>query len=189
VLESPERRRTQDPGALFRRIGLRRGQTLVEVGAGTGYFSVPAARTVGPTGKVYAVDLSEDLVRLLRERRTRERLPQLQPVVSTVTAIPLPSGIADAVLLANVLHDLPAPTVAEAARLLRPRGRFVNVDWRRIRSPGGPPSSVRLAPAKAERVLARYGLRVVDRWRFGPWHYGLTLTRAPRSVKRGSSVP
>ena len=175
ALDAPDRVRTQDPAIVWRHARLRPGMTVVEVGAGTGYFALPAARLVGEGGRVYAVDLSEDLVELVRERAAAERLPQLRAVQSSVDRIPLPARIADIVLLANVLHDIPAPTLAEAVRLLRPGGRLVNVDWKPSPTPHGPPASIRIAPAAASRLLGRHGLRTVERWTLGPWHYGLTL--------------
>jgi SAM-dependent methyltransferase len=188
ALEAPERRQSQDPDALWTRVGLAPGATVVDVGAGTGFFAVPAARRVGPEGHVYAVDLSGELVELLRERRDRESLPQLQPLKNTLSSIPLPSEVADVVLLANVLHDIPASTVSEAVRLLRPRGRFVNVDWKKsAATPGGPPLGIRLTPEEAERRLEGHGLRAFERWEFGPWHYGLVLRRSSSNRKRGET--
>ncbi|EQD44223.1 Methyltransferase type 11 domain protein, partial [mine drainage metagenome] len=92
ALDSPDRIRTQDPAVVWRHARLRAGMTVVEVGAGTGYFALPAARTVGPNGHVYAVDLSEDLVDLVRERAQAEHLVQLQAVHSTVDRIPPAHG-------------------------------------------------------------------------------------------------
>ncbi len=178
IFEAPDRRSTQDPAKLWTRVGLRPGQTVVDLGAGTGYFAAEAARRVGPEGRVYAVDLSTDMLDLLRERRDREAMPQLYPVQSTVDSIPLESGLADVVLLANVLHDVPPATVSEAVRLLKPDGRLVNVDWKKTDTPGGPPLPIRLSPAEATRRLKRAGLETVESWEFGPWHYGILLRRA-----------
>ncbi len=176
-LESPERRKTEDPDALWDRAGLRPGETVVEVGAGSGYFAVPAALRVGRDGRVNAVDVSLDLVQYVRERAASEALPQLVGVQSTETSIPLESGIADVVLLANVLHDIPDSTLAEAVRLLKQSGRFVNVDWRKAETPFGPPYEIRLTPEQAASRIQRQGLRRRAVWEFGPWHYGLTFAR------------
>lgn len=177
VLEARDRNQFEDPEALWNRIGLSAGATVVDLGAGTGFFAVVAARRVGPTGRVYVVELSKDLVELLRERRDRESLPQLEPVLSTRASIPLASGIADVLLLANVLHDIPTSTLSEGVRLLRPRGLLVNIDWKKETTPRGPPLEIRLSPEEAQRRLAEQGLHAVEQWEFGPWHYGLVLRR------------
>ena len=167
---------------------LTTGETVVDLGAGTGFFALVAARRVGAVGRVYAVDTSEELVGLLRERRTQEGLPQLVPVLSTPGTIPLRSNIADALLLANVLHDVPSSTVAEAVRLLRPGGRVINVDWKKEDTPGGPPFELRLRPEDAAARFAEHGLELDGVWELGPWHYGLTLhrpeTKSTRSTTR-----
>lgn len=182
ALESPTRRESQDPEALWDHLHLAPGSTVADVGAGTGFFALPAARRVGAEGKVYAIDLSTELVGLIGERARAQDLPQLVEVQSTLERIPLPSAIADVVLLANVLHDIPNSTLAEAVRLLKPEGRFVNLDWKKEETPGGPPVGVRLSPEDASERLADAGLEVVESWEFGPFHYALLLRR--RSTSR-----
>jgi ubiquinone/menaquinone biosynthesis C-methylase UbiE len=181
MLESPARRASQDPEEVWKRVGLRPGDVVADVGAGTGFFAFPAAARVGRSGHVYAIDLSSDLVDLLRTRRDEESLPQLHPIRNTVSSIPLPSAVADVVLLANVLHDFPPSTITEAVRLLKPEGRLVNIDWKKQSTPSGPPLSIRLSPDQAAGLLGKRGFQEVDRWEFGPWHYGLILRRSPRN--------
>lgn len=169
VLEGPERRGSENPRTLWTRVGLRAGMTLVDVGAGTGYYSLPACERVGPTGRVYAVDVSGPLVQLLRERAVGR--PNLTVVRSRPSRIPLANGIADRVLLANLLHGVPPQTVAEAVRITRPGGRLVDVDWRKEPTEWGPPVAHRLSAAEAGGVLEGYGLTVVHASPFGPAHY------------------
>ena len=178
ALESPDRSASQDPERLWDAISLRPGETVVDVGAGTGFFAFPAARRVGTAGRVYAVDLSAELADLLAERARTRGVSQLTAVHSAPDRIPLPDRVADVVLLANVLHDIPTRTLQEAVRLLRPDGRFVNIDWKKDDTPGGPPIEVRLNEEEARDRLARAGLAETRRWEFGPYHYGLLLRRA-----------
>ena len=176
-LDNPERRRHQDPEAFWRKVGLSPGTAVAEIGAGTGFFALPAAQAVGPAGKVYAVDISDELVELLKERQAERGMTNLFPVLSTAERIPLADGLADVVLLANVLHDIPPSTASEAVRLLKKGGRLINVDWKKTETPGGPPVSVRFTEAEATRRLEAMGLRHEKAWEFGPHHYVLEFRK------------
>ena len=178
ALEGPERRRVLDPERVWDRVGLPVGAVVVDVGAGTGYFALPAARRVGPAGRVYATDISADMVELLRERAAAAKLPQLRPVLNSADCLPLRTGSADLVLLATVLHDISRATMAEAARLLRPEGRLVNLDWSTAPSPFGPPPAIRLAPLEAARLLSELDLRLVETFDPGPYHYAQIFRRS-----------
>lgn len=176
-LDSPERRSSQDPVRLWRRVGLRAGDTVVDVGAGTGFFSFPAAAQVGPGGRVYAVDVSEELVDLVRERAAERHVANVTSVLSTRTRIPIEDSVADVTILANILHGIPPKTVDEAIRLLRPGGRLVNVDWKKEASPDGPPVGHRLSADEATSALTAHGLRPLDSFDLGPHHYVLVFER------------
>lgn len=181
TLEAVDRVGVLDPVSFWDRAGLRPGASVVDAGSGTGYFAVPAARKVGIEGHVYAVDISRELVDYIAGRSRDGHLPQLAAVESTVDTIPLPSGIADVVLLATVLHDISSATVAEAVRLLRPSGRLIDLDWRKVDQPEGPPLEIRLSPSEATALLAHHGLRGVDSWEPGPLHYALVFSKtAPK---------
>ncbi len=171
VLDAPERRQTQDPFALWRRAGLFAGAVVVDVGAGSGYFAFPAAELVGRGGRVYAVDVSAELVDLLRERSRQRDAANVLPLRSTPDHIPLGDRLADFVLLANVLHGVPPSTLVEVRRILKPDGRLVNVDWKKEPTPGGPPAEARLTPQEAEAALVRHGFAALDGWDLGPYHY------------------
>jgi len=145
VLDAPERRVHQDPVRLWRRVGLKTGDIVVDVGAGSGFYAFPAAAAVGANGHVYAVDTSKELVELIRERAQARQVPNVEPVLSSPARIPIEDATADIALLANVLHGLPPKTLDEAIRLLRPGGRLVDVDWKKKPTPDGPPVEHRLA--------------------------------------------
>lgn len=183
VLDSPERRTSQDPRLLWTRVGLTEGAVVVDVGAGSGFYSFPAAARTGPSGRVYAVDISEELVELVREKVETQHVHNLEPLLSTATHIPLEDAVADVALLANVLHGIPPETVAEAIRVLRPGGRLVNVDWKKEPSEDGPPVEHRLAESEASAALSAHGLVPVDSFELGSTHYVLVFER-PRLGRR-----
>jgi len=189
LLDDPARLDRENPATLWELAGLAPGMTVVDVGAGTGHFAFPASELVGAAGRVYAVDLSAELVALVRERARSRGRRNLLAVRSTPGRVPLPDEVADRVLLANVLHGIPPSTVREAVRLLRPGGQLLDVDWKKRASPAGPPVAHRLAPAEARRALEAHGLGIVRTTELGPYHYLLVAEKpepvpAPRTPRR-----
>ncbi|EQD29640.1 arsenic methyltransferase, partial [mine drainage metagenome] len=115
---------------------------------------------MGPTGRVWALDISRDLVDWINRRAKTLGLGQLTAQRSTPRRLPRPAGSANYVLVANLLHgilDGDSPMLREIARLLRPGGQFINVDWVRRRTEGGPPPSIRLSPTAARRAVVPFG--------------------------------
>lgn len=178
VLDDPDRKRWQDPEGIFNAFDVRPGSVIADVGCGTGFFSIPAASRVRPSGKVYAIDLQEEMLWTLQERLVGQGIDNVLPVLSTEEAIPLPSGCVDVVLLMNALHELVGEaTLQESKRILRPGGFMVVIDWKREPMDMGPPLEHRLSEEEAARRLRALGLEVEQAWS-GPYHYGLKATKA-----------
>jgi ubiquinone/menaquinone biosynthesis C-methylase UbiE len=176
-LEPPRRLRSREAERLWSAIDLRSNEVVVDVGAGTGYFALPAAERAGPRGAVIAVDVSPELIALLRERGIARHLRRLRVVQSTPWRIPIRAALADVVLLANLLHGVPDATISESARLLRPGGRLVVVDWVKRRTPHGPPVRRRLSRTGVLRRLMAHGLTPVALGELGRDHYLIVGTR------------
>jgi ubiquinone/menaquinone biosynthesis C-methylase UbiE len=189
LLDDPGRLESENPHALWEMAGLAPGMTVVEVGAGTGFYAFPASDRVGPAGRVYAVDLSPELVALVRERARARHRENLSAVRSQPKRVPLPDGVADRVLLANVLHGISPTTVREAVRLVRPGGQLVDVDWVKRATPTGPPVSHRLSANEARRALERYGLRALGTHDHGPYHYVVVLEKPAAPPSRAPPRP
>jgi ubiquinone/menaquinone biosynthesis C-methylase UbiE len=106
-------------------FGIGSGQTVVEIGPGTGFYSVEAARRVGSGGRLLCLDLQEPMLGRTRARVAAARL-RAHVVQADALALPLRSGSADHVFLVTVLGELPdRPTaLAEIRRVLRPGGHL-----------------------------------------------------------------
>ena len=171
------------PETLWREVGLAAGQTVVHLGCGAGFYLVPAARLVGADGKVIGIDLMADL---LEEAEGRARREGVDEVVQTIRAnLENPEGStleadsADWVLVANILHQSsPTAILTEAARLVKPAGQVLVLDWDTAASPLGPPAEVRVPESAAREQAEAAGLALVKAWRPSPYHYGLLLTPA-----------
>ena len=131
---------------------------VADIGSGTGFFAVPAVGMVGPKGRVYAIDLSAQMLEDLREKLERAGAGNLETLRSEEDRIPLPDASVDFAFLACVLHELDGPgTLLEVRRILKPGGRLGIVDWKKEESVFGPPKAHRLDEDEARAVLSDAG--------------------------------
>lgn len=180
-LESDERRALLPPEQILSEIGLETGHTIVDVGAGTGYFAIPAADRVGPHGIVYAVDVAAPMLDLITRRIAGKELP-IELVHSQETDIPLPEGIADHVFTSTVLHEVdPKRRIAfvqELVRLLKPGGRLSILDWAPVEERTmGPPSHIRLSKDEVKGLLRGAKVAITSSEFFGSDFYIVQGTR------------
>jgi len=152
---------------------------VADIGAGTGFFSLPFARALAPNGHLYAVDFQAEMLALLTAKLQSESLP-IETVLGSAEQTTLPAASCDLAFYANLWHELdePAAVLAEAARLLRPGGRLAILDWRAdLAGPPGPPIHHRVAQAQVEAALAP-AWRLLDAVPFAATHYLLLATPA-----------
>jgi len=169
-----ERRLWQDADAILSQIGLLPGSTLVDIGSGDGYFSIPAARIVGDTGRVYSLDRSPENLSGLEEAIRENGLSNIHTTVGDAETILPCEGCADFVLMANVLHDFENPVAAlkNARKMLKPGGRLADLDWKKEeRQMHGPPLFKRFDQQKAAGLMEEVGFNVMSSTLVGPFHY------------------
>jgi len=114
---------------IFKAMGISVGSRVADIGAGSGFFTVRLARTVGPRGRVVAVDVNPDTVRQLQERIAREQLQNVEVHTGTHADPRLPGSL-DAVLIVNAYHEMTEhQTVLDNIRqALKLEGRLVIVE-------------------------------------------------------------
>jgi ubiquinone/menaquinone biosynthesis C-methylase UbiE len=163
-------------------LGLIPGMVIADIGAGTGYFSIPFARRIGPLGRVFAVDMQPEMLQLLDAKleATAER-GGIELVEGTASETHLPDSSCDLAFLANIWHELDdrEPVLAEAARILRAGGRIAILDWRLdVSGPPGPPAEHRVSRAEVESLLAQCRWTVEHSSTFGSYNY-IVVARTP----------
>ncbi len=173
-LDSDERRSYLDPVRILTAFRLARGMRVADVGTGTGFFAIPAARLVGPSGRVYAVDLVPEMLEDLQAKLAREPVGNLEALRSTEDRIPLADASVDFAFLACVLHELDGPgTLRECRRILARDGRLGIVDWKKEDMEFGPPKAHRLGEEEARAILRDAGFHPVRTFEGGRFHYGI----------------
>lgn len=175
-----ERRAALPPEEALRAAGVRPGQTVVDLGCGPGFFTIPAAAIVGDTGKVYGVDIEPQLVELCRRRAAEAGARQVEVVLAGESHVPLHDALADRVFIAFVLHeaDDQSAFLGEARRLLKPGGEIAIVEWRKQDGSPGPPKEHRVSGEEIAALAGSGGLRVVEERNLNAHHYLLRLASA-----------
>ena len=171
-LENEERRKLLPPDVLLQKFGLKQGMTFVDIGAGTGYFSREAMNIVGKEGKVFAADMSTDMIEFLRGRGVP---PEVSVLQSEEYHIPLEDSAADLTWIAFVTHETPEVRrfVDEAVRLTRNGGKVVILEWKKQSEERGPAMNERLDKEDLKKELG--GLRVASEGSLNPSHYYLEI--------------
>ncbi len=161
-LVSEDRQQMLPAEQILTAAGLAPGQVMVDLGAGPGFFTLPAARIVGPKGRVYAADIQPQLLEMCRQRAAEAGITGIETVHSQESHVPLPDALADRVFIAFVLHesDDPVAFLREARRLLRPGGEVAIVDWHKTEGTPGPPLEHRVGEDDIAALAAQAGLRV-----------------------------
>jgi len=170
-LLDPKRDEWQKPDEVVKALGLSAGQVVCDVGAGPGYFTLRLAAAVGPSGRVFAVDVEAPLLVALRERLGEVR--QVTPVLAVADDPLLPQGACDLVLVVDTFHHFP-DGVAYLWRLassLKPGGRIVNIDFHKRETPVGPPVARRVAREDFLAAAASSGLGLMVEHDFLPYQY------------------
>ncbi len=191
-LLSPERSQWQNPDTILDNIGLTTLMSFADIGAGPGFFALPAARKVGLEGKVFALDIEPTMLIRLVERATTEGITNLEALVSLEDRLPLDDETVDIALLATVLHECwdHVGFLHEIARVLRPKGALAVIEWRKDSLEKGPPPEERMAREYVESVLWAAGYQSIEPFEVGPYHYGIRVRKGSTmlQVDAGTSI-
>jgi len=177
ALEDPARDAYQKPDEVVAALGLRPGEVVADVGAGSGYFTLRLARAVSERGRVFAVDVSPEMIRHLNRRLRDEGVPNVVPVLSDPDDPLLPDASVDRFVIVNTWHHIEDQTqyLRLMKRMLRPGGQVVHIDFEKRDLPVGPPVSEKIAREDLVRQMADAGWRLERQHDFLPYQYFLVF--------------
>jgi ubiquinone/menaquinone biosynthesis C-methylase UbiE len=161
-LNNPERLKEIPPQFIWGKLDLHDCRTIVDYGAGTGFFS-KAFLEIMEQGTVYAADISEIMVKWMKENVSGTN-PEIFPIVMKDSSIPLEDSIADLVLMINLHHELdnPLKSLKEACRLLKAGGKICIVDWKKEEMSFGPPLEIRRSIDEISGELNLAGFTAIE---------------------------
>jgi precorrin-6B methylase 2 len=131
-LERPERETEEQPQFVIDALGIKPGQTIADLGAGSGYYSFRIAPLVGPTGKVMAIDIEPAMLEVIAQRATREHVANIRPVLGSARDPNLAPHSVDLLFMVDVYHELEYPyeVMTKVRAALKPGGRVALVEYR-----------------------------------------------------------
>ena len=165
--DDPARDAWQLPDQVMARLNLKRGRTVADIGAGTGYFTVRLAKSKA-SPKVYASDIEPSMVTYLRERAAKESLDNVIVVQASPDGPNLPEPV-DLILTVNTYHHI-GDREAYFRRLatsIRPGGQVAIIDFKPD-SPIGPPKEFRFPPEQFRSEMGKAGYKLTARHHFLP---------------------
>ena len=180
ALEDPKRDAYQKPHEVIHALNLKSGEVIADIGAGSGYFTFHLARHVGDKGKVYAVDVSPEMI-LHINRRIRELKANN---VVTVLADPddplLPDRSVNRFFFSDSWHHIENQSkyLSLMKRMLKPGGAVVMIDFHKKELPVGPPMNMKIAREDLIKQLDSNGYRLTKEHSFLTYQYFLVF--APR---------
>ena len=178
-LDRPEREDEERPAAVIDALGLRGGEVVADLGAGSGYFTFRIAPKVGTRGKVLAVEIQDEMLDAIRRRATELKVTNVEEVKASETDPKLPANGVDLVLMVDVYHELAYPfeVMTEVRKALRPGGRVVFVEYRK-EDPRVPIKEVhKMFVEQLEKEMKVVGLRHLRTEETLPWQHIVIFER------------
>ena len=160
-LESPERRKEFSPEQLLNMIPLKETDNILDFGAGTGYFSIPAAKRI--LGNVYALDIDAEMLEIINEKAQKQQLTNIVPVQGSMEALPLPDGSIDMIIASLVLHEIQplAPLLQQMKNSLKKEGYLICLE---LEPKGSSEKAPRMTLEEMEREMKEAGFQVKEKF-------------------------
>lgn len=181
-----EREREENSSKLLRILGVKRGQSVCDLGCGNGFHSLSLARMVGPRGRVLAVDIQREMLLLLEKRAEQAGLENIETILGSPVDPRLPAESLDMVLLVDVYHEFSHPEhmLQAIRRSLKPDGKMVLVEFR------GEDPDVPILPLhkmtkeQIRREIIPNGFRLVRQYDKLPWQHVMFFEPVAQSASK-----
>lgn len=182
MLEDPKRDSYQKPHEVLAALDLKDGETVADIGSGSGYFTLRFAAHVGDKGRVYAVDIDPEMVRHLNRRLRDGGVRNVQTVLAAANDPLLPDASVDRFVVVDTWHhiDKRADYLALMKKMLKPGGQLVMIDFQKRDLPLGPPLAMKISRDDLVKELAAGGFRLAKEHTFLPYQYFLVFEPVTR---------
>jgi len=182
-LDSEERRKLIPPEKILDLMNINFGETFLDVGAGTGYFALIAAKYVGTNGRVIAADVSQEMLDEIK-LRSLETNQNIELLLCKADSINIGDSLADKILMAFVFHEIDkkADYLKEMYRVAKNNCELTIVEWEKVDSQIGPPINDRISSQDLIQIAESSGFFVIKHEKINPYQYLLIFNKKNNTV-------
>jgi len=174
-LENPERMAELSPKETLMRIGVGEHDVICDIGAGSGIFTIPAARITKKT--VFALEINDEFLEVIKGKAVIANLPNIITMKVTGDHYDIQSATVDDVILVTVLHEIEDKNsmLAEFKRIMKSKAKLAIVEFHKRQTPMGPPVLHRLSKEEVAEMCGTYGFDMTGEFDLGENLYCLLL--------------
>jgi ubiquinone/menaquinone biosynthesis C-methylase UbiE len=178
VLEDPNRDAYQKPHEVLRALSIKPGEIIADIGAGSGYFTFRLAHQVGDKGKVYAVDVSPDMILYINRRIRDTKATNVISILADPDDPLLPEHSVNRFFFSESWHHIENQSkyLSLMKKMLKPGGEVVMIDFHKKDLPIGPPVEMKIAREDLIKQMESNGFRLAKEHTFLPYQYFLVFT-------------
>jgi arsenite methyltransferase len=177
ALEDPNRENYQKPNAVLDALALKPGEVVADIGAGSGYFTIRFSNALKESGKVYAVDVSQDMIDYLNRRIQETGARNVTTVMAAADDPRLPDASVDRIFICDTWHHIEnhPQYLARLKKVLRAGGQIIMIDFQKRELPVGPPLDMKIARDDLIQQMESSGFRLAQEHTFLPYQYFLVF--------------
>ena len=176
-LEDPKRDAYQKPHEVMMALNLKPGEVIADIGAGSGYFTFRLSHSVGANGKVYAVDVSPNMILHINRRIRDLKATNVVTMLADPDDPLLAEQSINRFFMCDVWHHVENPSkyLATMKKMLKPGGEIVMIDFHKKELPVGPPPQMKIAREDLIKQMESNGFRLAKEHTFLPYQYFLVF--------------
>ncbi|MDB4476632.1 class I SAM-dependent methyltransferase [Rhodopirellula sp.] len=187
----PEREDEEQASESFKQLEIAEGMSVCDLGCGNGYWTLPMARDVGEDGRVYAVDIQREMLQKLRQRSSKYKLNNIEPVLGEVDDPNLPADKLDLVLMVDVYHEFshPESMLWGIRRSLNSKGVVALLEYRE-EDPRVPIKPLhKMSKRQIMKEYSANGFKLVREYNKLPWQHLMFFARDDSPLEKIEPVP
>lgn len=171
------------PEEIVKNFELDPGMVVADFGCGSGHYSISAARLVGNSGTVYAIDVQKELLQSVKSQAKIRNLKNIEIILANLEipgASRLADGSVDFVIISNILFQAEnrEAVVKEVCRVLKNHGEAAVIEWGKENEKIGPPMEKRIKKEDAQALFFNEGFKLEKEFSAGEHHYGLIFKKS-----------